>query len=264
MKTFLQTIQARADAAQATLNTGDQTAFLEAAANAAKAEFERAGYNSSPKRTEAHAAWTAASQAASLHRNALTEAENVLRECTPILNAHDDLANAHRTYTDAKAATNSALGEIANLENLINEIKGEVVDMSAKAQQALTAHGQSSVAARLVGQQAQPTPKQIITLTIDLESRKATLESAETMLVSAEQRRKLASECAAESRNLWQHARGRVAKIDYQNALAIAAPQIAIYLVTKNGYENSIEFYPGQEAIDAAQSLINAELEQVN
>ena len=263
MKTFLDSIKARAELAQATLATADKLTQLEGAVKDAKTYFDRFSMtNGSPQKSEAHAAWSTASQTASYLRQELADAKYVLRECTPLLNAHADLATAHAAYAEARQVTNASLADVANLERLITELNGEIADLSAKTKQALSAHGQTSIAARLTGQQAPPTPKQITTLTIDLESRKVTLESAESMLASAEARRDLANSNAAEARNLWQYARRRVATIEYHDALATIAPQVSIYLAAIG--DNQIEFTPEPEAIQAAHDLINAELEEVN
>ena len=263
MKTFLDSIKARAELAQATLATADKLTQLEGAVKDAKTYFDRFSMtNGSPQKSEAHAAWSTASQTASYFRQELAVAEYVLRECTPLLNAHADLATAHSAYAEARAIKSASLADVANLQKLITELNGEIADLSAKAKQALSAHGQTSIAARLTGQQAPPTPKQITTLTIDLESRKVTLESAETMLASAEARRDLATDSAKESRANWQYARRRVATIEYHDALATIAPQVSIYLAAIG--DNQIEFTPEPEAIQAAHDLINAELEEVN
>ena len=264
MKTFLDSIRARAELAQATLATADKLALLELAVDDTKVEFDRhAGdQTNSPQKLEAHAAWTAANHAANRHRRALASAEDVLRSCTPILNADADLATAHSAHAEARAVTDASLAEITNLQKLIAELNGEIADLSAKAKQALAAHGQASAAARLTGQQAPPTPKLITTLSVDLESRQATLESAGAMLANAEKRRDRASIRTEQFRQQWQEARAQVATIEYHDALASITPQLSIYLAAVGGYQ--IEYAPEPEAIQAAHDLINAELEQVN
>ena len=264
MKTFIHSIKARADLAQATLATADKLALLELAVDDTKVEFDRhAGdQTNSQQRSDAHAAWTAASQTAERLRRSIAGAQNVLASCTPILNADTDLATAHAAHAEAREVTHASLAEITNLQKLIAELNGEIADLSAKAKAALAAHGQTSAAARLTGQQAPPTPKLITTLSADLESRQATLESAEAMLASAENRCDRASKRAEQFRQQWQDARGQVATIEYQDALASITPQLSIYLAAIGGYQ--IQFTPEPEAMQAAHDLINAELEQVN
>ena len=264
MKTFLDSIKARADQAQATVATADKLALLELAVDDTKAEFDRyAGDQiNSPQKLEAHADWTTATQTAQRVRRSIADAQNVLASCTPILNADADLATAHGAYAEARAVTDASLTEITNLHKLIAELNSEIADLGTKAKAALAAHGQASAAARLTGQQAPPTPKLITTLSADLESRQATLESAEAMLASAEKRCDRASKSAEQSRQQWQEARGQVAAIEYHDALASITPQLSIYLAAVGGYQ--IQFTPEPEAMQAAHDLINAELEQVN
>lgn len=263
MKTFLDSIKARADQAKATIATADKLTLLELAVDETKAEFDRcSNINGSPQKSEAHAAWTTASQAAERVRRSIAGAQNVLASCTPILNAHADLATAQGAYAEAREVTNASLAEMTNLHKLIDELNGEVADLGAKAKQALAAHGQASAAARLTGQQAPPTPKLITTLSVDLESRQATLESAGAMLANAEKRCDRASKSAEQYAQQWRNARAQVATIEYHDALATIAPQLSMYLAAIGGYQ--IEFAPEPEAMQAAHDLINAELEQVN
>ncbi len=264
MNTFLNSIKARAEQAQATLATADKLALLELAVDDTKVEFDRyaRGPLNNQQKSDTHAAWTAANHAVERFRRSIADAQNVLASCTPILNADADLATAHGAYAEARQVTNASLAEITNLHKLIFELNGEIADLSAKAKAALAAHGQTSAAARLTGQQAPPTPKLITTLSADLESRQATLESAEAMLASAEKRCDRASKSAEQFRQQWQDARGQVATIEYHDALASITPQLSIYLAAIGGYQ--IEFTPEPEAMQAAHDLINAELEQVN
>lgn len=267
MKAFIDSIKARAAQAKATIAKSDTLALLDAAVRESKAEYDRQGSAPNTKRSEAHAAWTIASQAAQLARQVIADAEAVLKECNPYLTAHADLAGAHTTYTKAQAFKSAAVSDITNLERLIAELNGEISELSDKAKEALTVHGQTSIAARLTGQQAPPTPKLITTLSTDLESRKATLESAETMLSTAQARRDQANESAKESSNLWRYARLRVATIEHQDALASIAPQLTMYLAALHGvssYQNKIQFEPERAAINTASELLNAELERVN
>ena len=263
MKTFLDSIKARAEQAQATLATADKLALLELAVDDTKAAFDQLAWlQNNPQKDVAHAAWNTACHAAERVRRSIADAQNVLASCTPILNAHADLATAHVAYAEAREVTNASLAEITNLHKLIAELNSEIADLSAKAKAALAAHGQTSAAARLTGQQAPPTPKLIMTLSADLESRQATLESAEAMLASAEKRCDRASKRAEQSRQQWQDARGQVATIAYHDALASITPELSIYLAAIGGYQ--IQFAPEPEAMQAAHDLINAELEQVN
>ena len=263
MKTFLDSIRARAEQAKATIAKADTLALLELAVDETKAEFDQlAGVQNNPQKDVAHAAWTAANHAADRVRRSIAEAKNVLESCTPILNAHADLAAAHVAYAEAREVTNASLAEITNLHKLIAELNGEIADLSAKAKQALAAHGQTSAAARLTGQQAPPTPKLITTLSADLESRQATLESASAMLANAQKCHDHASNSTEQFRRQWQEARAQVATIEYHDALATIAPQLSIYLAAVGGYQ--IEFAPEHEAMNAAHELLNAELEQVS
>jgi chromosome segregation ATPase len=259
MKTFLDSIKARADQAKATIAQADKLPALDAAVCAAKA----LGHSTQTQRDETQAALTKAGQAAADLRRAIDDAKYVLQECTPLLNAHADLATAQSAYAEAREIKSAALSDIANLEKLIGELNGEIAELSARTKQALTAHGQTSIAARLTGQQAPPTPKLLTTLSTDLESRKATLESAETMLASAQKRRDLSALESKAARDNWQFARGQVASIEYHDALASIAPQISMYLAA-TGYHQKAEFEPGREAIEAARALLDEELEQVN
>ena len=263
MNTFLDSIKARADQAKATIATADKLTLLELAVDETKAEFDQlAGFQNNPQKSVAHAAWNAAHHAAERVRRSIADAQNVLASCTPILNAHADLVTAQSAYAEAREVTNASLAEITNLHKLIAELNGEIADLSAKAKGALAAHGQTSAAARLTGQQAPPTPKLITTLSADLESRQATLESAEAMLASAEKRCDRATNRAAQYAQQWRNARAQVAIVDYHDTLASIAPQISMYLAAIGGYQ--IEFAPEPEAMNAAHELLNAELEQMN
>ena len=206
MNTFLDSIKARADQAKATIATADKLSLLELAVDETKAEFDRyaGGPINSQQKSDTHAAWNTACHAAERVRRSIAEAKNVLESCTPILNAHADVAAAHVAYAEARELTNASLAEITNLHKLIAELNGEIADLSAKAKAALAAHGQTSAAARLTGQQAPPTPKLIVTLSTDLESRKATLASAETMLANAQARRDQANESAKHWQWQWR------------------------------------------------------------
>ena len=265
MKSFLNSIKARSAQAQATLAKAKEMARLERAVLDTKTEFDRHSVRNQthdPAKSAAHAAWSAATQAFEELRYELSAAEGVLRNCKPILSAHADVAAAHGTHAEARKAESAALAEVTNLQQLISELKGEIVDLGSKVKQALAAHGEASIAARLTGQQAPPTPKAITTLTIDLESRKGTLESAEAMLIKTEERRDLAKTSVEESRNCWTSARVQVATIEYHDAIATIAPQISMYLATSYGYPTKIEFAPEPEAIEAARQLLSAELER--
>ena len=91
MKTFLDSIKARAEAAQATLATADKLTLLELAVDDTKAEVDRyAGDQiNSPQKLEAHADWTTATQTAQRVRRSIADAQNVLASCTPILGSVD-------------------------------------------------------------------------------------------------------------------------------------------------------------------------------
>lgn len=265
MKSFLASIQERADQAKATLAKTAELASLERAHIEAKAERGRyanspVGY---PPKDQAHAACTVASQAVDALRRAMRDAESDMRRYEPILSAHADVAAARAVYAEAREGERHAETESSDLQKLIAELGAEVKDLGAQVKGALAAHGRTTIFARLTGQHAPATPKAISALNLDLESRKVTLEAAEAMLSAAQQRRERARDSAAEARDKWKYARAEVAAIEYHDALATITPQVSMYLAAmQHGYQRKIEFSPGAEALEAARQLLQAEFEQ--
>ncbi len=263
MKSFLDSIKARFNTAKATLDKGGELQRLEADVANTKAEYARFSHvhNASAQRSEAHRVWTEAAQALATYRSKIKDAEDVVKDCKPLLSARTDLDSAHREYAKSKELEATALGEISNLEKLIAELEAEVIELNGKAKHALNAHGVMAVAARLIGQPAPQTPKAVLALNADIESRRATLESAEAMLSDAQKRRADANSSAAQARDEWKASRHRVAEIEYRDALAAIAPQISTYLGADfYSYPHEIKFAPGAEALETARELLAAEL----
>ncbi len=264
MKGFLDSIKERAAAAKAALANTSELQRLEGVEADAKAAWQKFANplraDVDPPRLAAHAKWTEAGQALESHRAKLDDARDTIRRCAPMLSAHADLASAHREYATARADQATALSEVANLENLIGELNGEVAELADKIAQAMANHSAATVAARLSGQPSPQTAKSALSLNVDLESRRATLLHAETMLSAAQDRRTVASQCAQDAADGWKAARAQVAAIEYHQALADIAPVVAQYLATQSGYPAEVKFAPGEPAIQAARDLLAAEL----
>ncbi len=266
MKTFLESTQEQAAKAKAIIASGTaELPKLQIEVNETKAAFTPfANQNhSSAAKSALHTAWSDASQALEIRKRSISAAQGILRDCEPFLEAHSDLAAARIAYCSARETVKVSLEEMANLGKLRAELHGELADLNARNKEALAAYGQNAITARLTGQPAIPTSKLIATLNADIESRHATLESVESMLISHEKQREFATDSAKQSRDKLQFARGQVAEIEYRDAIASIAPQIAVYLAAK-GYDKSIEFAPGRERIEAANALLETELDQLS
>ena len=268
MKMFLESMKARAAQARGILETAKHLPDLERSRDEAEQNFKALGNGGTgapgTTRQKLHDEWTNANQAVSRLKQSLADAENVLKDCNPYITAHKDLATCKSEYKAASIEKAAADAEINNLQNLVAEINAEIEELSAKAKQALDAHGQSTVAARLAGQQAQPTPKQLIALNTDLESRQATKGAAQKMLTDATARRDRVASIQDEKAHVWHCIRERVATIEYHDAIASITPQLTRYLAAQRAYgsyKDRVEVKPGDDAIDAAAAMLARELD---
>ena len=268
MKTFLESMKARAAQARGILETAEQLQELERVRDQAEKHFKALGTGGTvtvgSQRQQLHDEWTNANQAVGRLKQSLNDADRVLKECEPYLSAYKDLATIKSEHKAASAEKAAADEEISNLQRLVAEINSEIKELTAKVKQALDAHGQSTVAARLAGQQAQQTPKQLVALNTDLESRQATLEAAQKMLSEAEGRRDKAAATKDEKAHVWYCMRERVATIEYHDAIASITPQLTKYLAAQRAYgsyKDRVEIKPGDDAIDAAAAMLSGELD---
>jgi exonuclease VII small subunit len=204
------------------------------------------------RREESVKKWTEAQNAWQHLKNEIREAESTVRECEPLVNAAADLKQARVAIASARTASQTAAAQLQRNQQLVTELTNEIAELRSQHKVIVTEHGKAAAEARLAGLPAPATPKSMATLISDLESREATLESAQALLAKAEQASNAANEALLMARNTLSYAMHRDWQVQYFEFANQHAKLLAQFAINSN--DSTTKFTCDYELLAAAEA----------